>query len=72
MLVLQLKQELVNSVYVSSDDYRYLRELFGIYGIPRYAIINQEGEVLNSRSEPHEFMLEINKLNYLNRSSTSL
>ncbi|MGN7786447.1 TlpA family protein disulfide reductase [Niabella sp. 22666] len=57
------KQKLVNTVYVSSEEYRYLRELFGFYGIPRYAIINKEGEVLNRKSEPHEFMIEINRFN---------
>jgi thiol-disulfide isomerase/thioredoxin len=57
------KQKLVNTVYVSSDEYRYLRELFGFYGIPRYAIINKEEEVLNRKSEPHEFMIEINRFN---------
>ncbi|WP_114791377.1 TlpA disulfide reductase family protein [Niabella yanshanensis] len=65
------KQQLANTVYLSSDDYRYLRELFGIYGIPRYAIINKKGEVLNSKSEPHEFMLEINTFNTVVQHSST-
>lgn len=65
------KQKLVNSVYLSSDDYRYLRELFGFYGIPSYAIINKEGEVLNSKSEPHEFMIEIGRFNPVPQHSST-
>ncbi len=56
------KQHLENTIYLSGDDYRYLRELFGIYGIPAYAIVSKTGEILNRKSEPHEFMTEIKKL----------
>lgn len=53
------KQKLVHTVYLSNDDYRYLRELFGIYGIPRYATISKDGRVLDDDFEMHNFRSEI-------------
>ncbi|MCH5719121.1 TlpA family protein disulfide reductase [Niabella hibiscisoli] len=55
------KQELTNTYYLDADEYRYIRELFGINGIPRYIVISKEGRVMNDDFEMHNFRYEIGK-----------
>ncbi|MBC8054084.1 MAG: redoxin family protein [Sphingobacteriaceae bacterium] len=56
------ENELVNTYRLSSDEYLYLRQLFKFNGIPRYIVINKEGQVLNDDFEMHNFKVEIEKL----------
>lgn len=56
------EQELVNTVILNIDDYRYLRELFRFNGIPRYAVISAEGLVLNDNFEMYNFNYSLGKL----------
>lgn len=55
------KQDLVNTFRLSSDDFLYLRQLFKFNGIPRYVLINKEGQVLNDDFEMYNFENEIKK-----------
>jgi thiol-disulfide isomerase/thioredoxin len=41
------EQELAHTYRLPADDFHYLRELFGFNGIPRYVLINKEGQVLD-------------------------
>ena len=56
------KQDLVNTFRLSNDEYLYLRQLFKFNGIPRYVLINREGQVLNDDFEMYNFENEIKKL----------
>lgn len=41
------EQELINTHYLSNDEYVYLRQLFHFNGIPRYVLINKDGNVID-------------------------
>ena len=55
-------QELAKTYRLSSDDFRYLRQLFKFNGIPRYVLINKEGKVLNDDFPMHNLKDELKKL----------
>lgn len=55
-------QELVNTYRLKSDDFLYLRQLFRFNGIPRYVVINQEGQVLNDDFPMSNLEKELPKL----------
>ncbi|WP_207426638.1 TlpA disulfide reductase family protein [Pedobacter sp. SYSU D00535] len=56
------EQELQHTYRLSADDFRYLRQLFKFNGIPRYVVINREGQVLNDDFAMHNFDGELKKL----------
>ena len=56
------EQELVNTNRLNADDYRYLRQLFKFNGIPRYVVINKQGQVLDDNFQMHNFESELNKI----------
>jgi thiol-disulfide isomerase/thioredoxin len=56
------EQELVHTYRLSADDFLYLRELFRFNGIPRYVVINKEGQVLNDNFEMYNFESELQNL----------
>ena len=39
------EQELINTYRISSDQYRFLRQLFRFNGIPRYVLVNRKGRI---------------------------
>lgn len=49
------EQELENIYRLASDDYNYLRQLFKFNGIPRYVVIDKNGEVINDNFPMHNF-----------------
>ncbi len=55
-------QELKNTYRVSESDYLYLRQLFKFNGIPRYAVIDKDGKVLNDDFEMYNFKSELAKI----------
>ncbi|WP_159517760.1 TlpA family protein disulfide reductase [Sunxiuqinia indica] len=56
------EQELKNCFRLSKDDYNYLRQLFKFNGIPRYVVIDKEGNVLNDDFPMHNFKMELSKI----------
>jgi thiol-disulfide isomerase/thioredoxin len=56
------EQELVHTYRLSADDFNYLRELFRFNGIPHYAVINKEGQVLDDDYNMHDFESELQNL----------
>lgn len=56
------EQGMVHSKYMNIDDYRYLRELFRINGIPRYALISADGKILDDNFSMDSFQYELGKL----------
>lgn len=63
------EQKLQNVYRVSSDEFNYLRGLFKFNGIPRYVLIDENGDVLNDNFSMHRFDEEIAKV--LNPSGLS-
>lgn len=55
------EQELKNSFRISQDKFNYLRQLFKFNGIPHYALIDKDGNVLNDKFNAYNFEYEINK-----------
>lgn len=49
------EQKLTNTHRLSGDDYRYLRQLFKFNGIPRYVLVNREGQIVNDDFPMHNF-----------------
>jgi thiol-disulfide isomerase/thioredoxin len=49
------EQDLTHTYRLSPDDFLYLRELFKFNGIPRYVVINKNGQVLNDNFSMHNF-----------------
>ncbi|WP_026475237.1 TlpA family protein disulfide reductase [Alkaliflexus imshenetskii] len=56
------EQKLQNVYRVSSDEFNYLRGLFKFNGIPRYVLIDENGDVLNDNFSMHRFDEEIAKV----------
>lgn len=56
------EQELQHTYRLPSDDFIYLRQLFKFNGIPRYIVINKEGQVMNDDFQMHNFETELKKL----------
>lgn len=54
------EQELEHIYRLPLDDYNYLRELFKFNGIPRYVVLNKDGNVLNDDFPMHNFDFELN------------
>jgi hypothetical protein len=55
------EQELKNIHRISADEMNYLRQLFKFNGIPRYIVINKEGNVCNDDFQMHNFEFELPK-----------
>jgi len=45
------EQGLVNSYFVSDDDYNYLMQLFRFNGVPHYVFVNPDGKILDTDFE---------------------
>jgi thiol-disulfide isomerase/thioredoxin len=56
------EQGLKNTFRLSKDDYNYLRQLFKFNGIPRYVVIDKDGNVLNDDFPMHNFKMELSKI----------
>lgn len=54
------EQGLKNIYRLPVDDYNYLRQLFKFNGIPRYIVIDRQGNVLSNNFEMHNFESELN------------
>lgn len=51
-----------NKFRLPEDEYNYLRQLFKFNGIPRYVMLNREGDVINDNFPGYNADYEINKL----------
>lgn len=51
-----------NLFRISTDDFNYLRQLFKFNGIPRYVLLDREGNVLDDNFPGYNAETEINKL----------
>ena len=49
------EQELKNLYRLSTDKYNYLRQLFKFNGIPRYVVIDKNGDVIDGDFPMHNF-----------------
>ncbi|GAA3648971.1 TlpA family protein disulfide reductase [Flavivirga jejuensis] len=49
------EQELKNTYRLSLDDYNYLRQLFKFNGIPKYVVIDKNGDVINDNFSMYLF-----------------
>jgi len=56
------EQELINTFRISKDDFYYLRQLFKFNGIPHYAAIDKNGNVISDDFEMHNFENELTKI----------
>ena len=56
------EQALKNTFRLAKDDYNYLRQLFQFNGIPRYVLIDKEGNVLNNNFSMYQFDTELSHL----------
>jgi len=56
------EQQLVYTHILNVDDYRYLRELFKFNGIPRYVVIDRDGNILDDDFPMYSFKYELAKL----------
>jgi thiol-disulfide isomerase/thioredoxin len=56
------EQELAHTYRLSEDDFNYLRELFRFNGIPRYVVINKQGQVLDDNFDMYSFEMELPNL----------
>jgi len=56
------EQGMKNTFRLSVDDYNYIRQLFKFNGIPHYAVIDKEGNVLNNNFQMHNFENELIKI----------
>lgn len=55
-------QELKNINRISTDDFNQLRQLFKFNGIPRYVVIDKNGDVINSNFRMWNFETELGKI----------
>ncbi|MBV5284013.1 MAG: thioredoxin family protein [Paludibacter sp.] len=55
-------QELKNINRISTDDFNQLRQLFKFNGIPRYVVIDKNGDVINSNFSMWNFETELGKI----------
>lgn len=55
-------QELKNIYRISTDDFNQLRQLFKFNGIPRYVVIDKNGDVINSNFRMWNFETELGKI----------
>jgi thiol-disulfide isomerase/thioredoxin len=55
-------QELKNINRISTDDFNQLRQLFKFNGIPRYVVIDKNGDVINSNFSMWYFETELGKI----------
>ena len=44
------EQELTHTYRINADQYRYLRQLFRFNGIPRYVLVDKEGNMLDDNA----------------------
>ncbi|WP_111309054.1 TlpA family protein disulfide reductase [Confluentibacter sediminis] len=56
------EQDLKNIYRLSTDDYNYLRQLFKFNGIPKYVVIDKNGDVINEDFPMHNFNFELDKI----------
>ena len=56
------EQELLHTYRLNADQYRYLRQLFRFNGIPRYVLVDGEGNILDDNFSSYN---TVNKLNEL-------
>ncbi len=56
------EQDMVNTFRIPTDEYNYLRQLFRFNGIPRYVVIDKNGDVINSNFPMHNFEFELKKI----------
>ncbi len=49
------KQELKNTFRITLDEFNYLRQLFKFNGIPRYALIDKNGDVIDDNFRMYQF-----------------
>lgn len=47
--------------YISNEEFLYLRELFKFNGIPRYVLIDKNGDVIDDNYKPYNFRADIEK-----------
>ena len=55
-------QELKNINRISTDDFNQLRQLFKFNGIPRYVVIDKNGDVINSNFRMWNFETGLGKI----------
>ena len=51
-----------NLFRLSEDEYNYLRQLFRFNGIPRYVMLNRDGDVIDDDFPGHSAKTELQKL----------
>jgi thiol-disulfide isomerase/thioredoxin len=56
------EQGLINVYRIPKDDFNFLRELFRFNGIPRYVVIDKNGDVINDDFNIYSFEVELAKL----------
>jgi thiol-disulfide isomerase/thioredoxin len=56
------EQNLVNTYRLSADNYRYLRQLFRFNGIPKYIIVDREGNILNDDARSRTFENDLKEI----------
>ena len=56
------EQELEHTHRITLDEFNLLRQLFKINGIPRYVVIDREGNVLDEDFQMHNFEFELEKV----------
>jgi thiol-disulfide isomerase/thioredoxin len=61
------EQELKNIYRLPLDDYNYLRQLFKFNGIPRYVVIDKNGDVINDKFPMHNFDNELDGILAFNK-----
>jgi thiol-disulfide isomerase/thioredoxin len=56
------EQDLANSFRVSSDEYKYFRQLFKFNGIPKYIIVDREGKIISDEANAHDFERKLKEI----------
>lgn len=56
------EQGLKNTIRLSTDDFYYLRQLFRFNGIPRYVVIDKNGDVIDGDFKMYNFENELIKI----------
>ena len=56
------EQELIHTYRLNADQYRYLRQLFRFNGIPRYVLVDGEGNILDDNFISHNIVHKLNEL----------
>lgn len=51
-----------NLFRITEDEYNYLRQLFKFNGIPRYVLLNREGDVVDDNFPAHNLEYELNRI----------